>query len=94
METFEITKNESGFHIEGFPEAVEFCRITGTKAKRLADLALHRTDLARIIREQAPTLTPARSLSEGEGVNSMPSPPEGERVRVRGRVGRRGRDRE
>jgi hypothetical protein len=31
------------------------------------------------------TLTPTLPLSEGEGVTSIPSPPEGERVRVRGR---------
>src|SRR2546422_340551 len=36
----------------------------------------------------APTLTPALSLTEGEGAISIPSPPEGERVRVRGRAGR------
>ncbi len=34
------------------------------------------------------TLTPALSLAEGEGAVSIPSPPEGERVRVRGRAGR------
>jgi hypothetical protein len=31
-----------------------------------------------IIREHAPTLTPALSLSEGEGAISVPSPPEEE----------------
>ncbi len=30
------------------------------------------------------TLTPTLSLAEGEGVVSIPSPPEGERGRVRG----------
>ena len=44
--------------------------------------------LARIMREKAPTLTPALSLAEGEGATSIPSPPEGERVRVRGSAGR------
>jgi PAS domain S-box-containing protein len=44
--------------------------------------------LGRTIREHAPTLTPTLSLSEGEGGVSKPSPPEGERDRVRGRVGR------
>ncbi len=44
--------------------------------------------LARTTREQAPTLTPALSLAEGEGAVSIPSPPEGERVRVRGSAGR------
>ena len=33
------------------------------------------------------TLTPTFSLSEGEGALSIPSPPEGERDRVRGRIG-------
>src|SRR6266508_2192801 len=36
-----------------------------------------RGDLARIVREGAPTLTPALSLSEGEGAISIPSLPEG-----------------
>ena len=36
------------------------------------------------MREHIPTLTPTLSLSEGEGVISIPSPPEGERDRVRG----------
>ena len=36
------------------------------------------------MREHAPTLTPALSLAEGEGAVSIPSPPEGERDRVRG----------
>ena len=33
--------------------------------------------LARIMREHTRTLTPTLSLSEGEGVISMPSPPQG-----------------
>jgi hypothetical protein len=40
------------------------------------------------------TLTPTLSLAEGEGVVSIPSPPEGERDRVRGRIGRGARVRE
>jgi len=40
--------------------------------------------------DDMPTLTPALSLSEGEGAISIPSPPEGERDRVRGSA-RRGR---
>jgi hypothetical protein len=39
------------------------------------------------MREPTPTLTPALSLPEGEGAMSVPSPPEGERDRVRGRAG-------
>jgi len=38
------------------------------------------------MREQTPTLTPTLSLSEGEGDVSIPSPPKGERDRVRGRL--------
>ncbi len=45
MEQFEINKTASGFHIEGFPEAVKVIHIEGPRARRLADLALHRTDL-------------------------------------------------
>ena len=40
------------------------------------------------------TLTPTLSLAEGEGVVSIPSPPEGERDRVRGSIGRGARVRE
>jgi len=35
------------------------------------------SSLARTTREQAPILTPALSLAEGEGAVSIPSPPEG-----------------
>ncbi len=45
MEHFEITKTPEGFHIEGFPDAVKVLRIDGPKARRLADLALHKSDL-------------------------------------------------
>jgi hypothetical protein len=45
MEQFDITKTDTGFHIEGFPEAVKVIRVEGPKARRLADLELHRTDL-------------------------------------------------
>ena len=45
MEHFEITKTASGFHIEGFPDAVKVLRIAGKKVRRLADLALHKVDL-------------------------------------------------
>ena len=43
--------------------------------------------------QRAP-ITPTLSLAEGEGVGSIPSPPEGERDRVRGRIGRGARVRE
>ena len=40
---FKQTKEE--IQIAGFPDAVKVVQITGEKAKRLADLTLHRTDL-------------------------------------------------
>jgi hypothetical protein len=38
------------------------------------------------MRGHTATLTPTLSLPEGEGGVSIPSPPEGERDRVRGRL--------
>lgn len=45
MDHFEITCEENEWHIEGFPNAVKVVRITGPKARRLADLVLHKADL-------------------------------------------------
>ena len=45
MEQFPISKDDRGFVIEGISDAVKVVRIGGPKAKRLADLALHRADL-------------------------------------------------
>ncbi len=45
MEQFSVTKTKSGFQIEGFPDAAKVIQIEGPKAKRLADLSLHKTDL-------------------------------------------------
>lgn len=45
MESFQLNKTASGLHIEGFPDAVKFFRLEGPKARRLADLCLHRSDL-------------------------------------------------
>jgi hypothetical protein len=45
MEHFAISKTEAGLHIEGFDDAVKVVEIGGQKAKRLADLSLHKTDL-------------------------------------------------
>jgi hypothetical protein len=45
MEPLKFTRAEGGFHIEGFPDAAKAIRLDGAKAKRLADLALHRSDL-------------------------------------------------
>lgn len=36
----------SGFHVEGFPEAVKVAALTGAKAKRIAHLVLHLGDLS------------------------------------------------
>jgi hypothetical protein len=45
MEYFDITKTPAGFHIEGFPDALKVIRLDGPKARRLADLSLHKADL-------------------------------------------------
>ncbi len=45
MEQFSVTKTKDGFQIEGFPDAAKVIRIKGPKAKRLADLSLHKSDL-------------------------------------------------
>jgi hypothetical protein len=46
MEYFNITKSESDFRIEGAPpDAVKAVQIDGREARRLADLALHKSDL-------------------------------------------------
>lgn len=45
MDYFSVTHTDSRFHIEGFPDAVKVVGIGGPKAKRLADLALHKSDL-------------------------------------------------
>ncbi len=48
MESLKISKlggPGSGFHIEGFPDAVKVAMLDGSKARRLTHLALHRADL-------------------------------------------------
>ena len=45
MEYFQVSKTDSGLHIEGFPDAVKVVRIDHPRAKRLADFALHKSDL-------------------------------------------------
>src|SRR3989304_8215802 len=55
---------------------------------------LIRARLTRIMRERTPHPHPRPLPSEGEGVASIPSPPEGDRVRVRGPHGRGRRGRE
>ena len=45
MEYFPLSKTDAGLHVDGFPDAIKVLKITGPKAKRLADLALHTNDL-------------------------------------------------
>lgn len=46
MEEFGITHQPGrGLHIEGFPDAVKFIRLSGELADRAADLSLHRGDI-------------------------------------------------
>lgn len=45
MENIKITKNDIGLQVEGFPDAAKVINLKGHKAKRLADLALHKADL-------------------------------------------------
>jgi len=45
MEHLRISQTDLGLHIEGFPDAVKVIRVDGPHAKRLADLALHESDL-------------------------------------------------
>ncbi|MCC6278764.1 MAG: hypothetical protein IT289_12695 [Oligoflexia bacterium] len=45
MDYFEIKSNGNTFEIQGFPNAAKVIKIAGPKAKRLADLALHKNDL-------------------------------------------------
>lgn len=45
MERYQVSRNDSGFYVEGFPDAAKLIQLEGPKARRLADLALHRSDL-------------------------------------------------
>lgn len=42
----EVSVKDGGFHIDGVPDAVKLIKLNGHKARRVADLALHRSDLA------------------------------------------------
>lgn len=44
-ENLSISRTDSGFRIEGYPDAEKLIKLDGPKAKRLADLALHGSDL-------------------------------------------------
>jgi hypothetical protein len=41
----EISVKEGGFHIDGVSGAIKLIKLSGHKARRVADLALHRSDL-------------------------------------------------
>jgi hypothetical protein len=45
MENFSISKTAKGFHVEGFPDAEKVIEIADDKARKIADLALHKSDL-------------------------------------------------
>jgi len=87
--TFTLAARDGGpVYVQG--EEVDRVRVsaTGSGAPQVAYVTKAgreiRGPLARIMREHTRTLTPTLSLSEGEGAISMPSPPPGERDRVRG----------
>jgi len=46
VESIGIKLVDGALHIEGFPDAVKAIQLSSAKAKRLADLALHRSDLS------------------------------------------------
>ena len=41
----EISVKDGGFHIDGVPDAIKLIKLNGHNARRVADLALHRSDL-------------------------------------------------
>lgn len=45
MEPLSIAKTATGFHIQGYPDAVKVLGLANPKARRLADFSLHRHDL-------------------------------------------------
>lgn len=45
MEHFSLSEVDGRLLIEGFPDAVAVVALSGPKARRIADLALHKTDL-------------------------------------------------
>lgn len=45
MEDLKLSLHGTTIHIEGFPDAVSVLAVQGPKARRLADLALHQSDL-------------------------------------------------
>ena len=59
MEDFEVRLTESGINIEGFPDAAMVIQLPGSKARQIADFALHRFDLEI-------------ALASLEGINATP----------------------
>lgn len=45
MEKYEVSQTDAGLQINGFPDGVKVIALEGGRAKRLADLALHKSDL-------------------------------------------------
>lgn len=45
MEPYQVSRTERGLQIEGFPEGIKVISLNGPRAQRLADLALHKSDL-------------------------------------------------
>lgn len=45
VDHIDISATPEGFHIDGYPNAVKVLHLDGPKAKRLADLSLHKADL-------------------------------------------------
>lgn len=45
MEPYQVSQTESGLRIEGFPDGVKVIALDGPRSQRLADLALHKSDL-------------------------------------------------
>ena len=45
MESFKVDLTDSGFHIDGFPDATKVIKLSGPKAQQLSELASHRNDL-------------------------------------------------
>jgi hypothetical protein len=45
MERYQVSRTDSGLQIEGFPDGVRAIALEGPRAQRLADLALHKSDL-------------------------------------------------
>ena len=45
MEPYQVSRTESGPQTDGFPDVIKVISLVGPRARRLADLALHKSDL-------------------------------------------------